>query len=75
LDFIIVWLEVIAWSGRATVSFQDNKDWLKAHGLQNLQLEESIRNLQHQNVWMIMFMAYQNTFASSPHAILLIMFL
>jgi len=39
------------------------------------ELEEGIRNLQHQDVWVVVFMAYQNALAGAAHAILLIVLL
>lgn len=39
------------------------------------QLEKCIRNLQHQDVRMAMFMAHQNPLTGSAHTILLVMFL
>ena len=41
----------------------------------HLQLEESIGDLQHQDMRMIVFMADQNPFASPPHPMLLVVLL
>ena len=40
-----------------------------------LQLEESICDLQHQDVWVVMLMAHQHALARPPHAMLLVVFL
>ena len=37
-----------------------------------LQLEESIRDLQHQDMWVVMLVADQHAFAGPPHAMLLV---
>lgn len=38
----------------------------------SVQLEEGIRNLQHQNVWMIVLVADQDPFARPTHAMLIV---
>lgn len=40
-----------------------------------LQLEESVRDLQHQHVWMVVFVADQHAFAGASHAIFLVVLL
>jgi len=42
---------------------------------ENLQFKEGIGDLKHENVWVVVLMAYQNALASSPHPMVLIMFL
>lgn len=39
-----------------------------------LQFEECIGDLQHQDVWVIVFVADEDTLAGAPHAVDLIMF-
>ena len=39
-----------------------------------VQFEERIRNLQHQDMRVVVFVTYKDTFARSPHAMLLVMF-
>lgn len=41
----------------------------------NIQLEKRVRNLQHQDMWVVMFVADEDTFARSPHAMLLVVLL
>lgn len=42
---------------------------------EHVQLEECVGDLQHQNVWVVVFMADQDPFARSPHAMLFVMLL
>ena len=41
----------------------------------NVQLEKRIGNLQHQHVWVVMFVADQHPLTGAPHAMQVIMFL
>jgi len=68
LDLVVFSLEVVARSGER----QPNCKHQSQKG-SNLQFEESIRYLQHQDVGMVVFMANQDSFASSAHAMLFIM--
>jgi len=68
LNLIVFRLEVVA---RST-NRQPNGKRQRRKGL-ILQFEESIRYLQHQDVRMIVFMAYEYTLACSSHAMLFIM--
>lgn len=38
----------------------------------NIQLEKGVCNLQHEDVWMIVFMADQDSLAGSAHAMFLV---
>ena len=42
---------------------------------EHIQLEECVGNLQHQDVWVVVFMAHQDPFARPAHAMLLVMLL
>ena len=44
-------------------------------GRGNTQLEKCVCNLQHQNMWMIMLVADQDTLASAAHAMFFVVFL
>ena len=39
------------------------------------QLEERVCDLQHQNVWMVVLVAHQDTLASAAHAMFFVVFL
>ena len=61
-------MEVVTWSGEITrVSL--------CRGVKrgDLQLEKRVRNLQHQNVWMVVLVADQDALAGSAHAMLYVM--
>jgi len=68
LDLVIFGLEVVARSGKRQPNGQR-----KVRERSILQFEESIRNLQHQDVGMVVFVAYEYTLARSPHAMLFVM--
>ena len=40
--------------------------------MHHIQLEEGVGNLQHENMWVIMLVADQNSFARPSHAILMV---
>jgi hypothetical protein len=69
-NLVIVMLKIVARS-RLTSAVVREKEMEKRN---RLQLEESIGDLQHQYMRVVMFMAHQNTLASPPHAVLLIVF-
>ncbi len=67
-DLIVFGLEIVARSGKRQPSGKR-----RSRKGSNLQFEESIRYLQHQDVRMVVFMAYEYTLARSPHAMLFVM--
>jgi hypothetical protein len=67
LDLIILGLEVVARSIPALVA-------KLRMCITNVQLEERVCNLQHQNVGMVVFVADQHALARPPHAMLLVVF-
>lgn len=44
-------------------------------GMIHVQLKERIRNLQHEDVWVVVLMADQNAFARPSHTTCLVVFL
>ena len=40
----------------------------------DIQLEKGVRNLQHENVWVVVFMTDQDALAGPAHAMFLVMF-
>ena len=66
-DFVFIGVEVVTWSGDYTcVSLC--RDGMKG----DIQLKKGVRNLQHQNVWMVVLVADQDALAGSAHAMLYI---
>ena len=71
LDFIILGLEVVARSARA----RQSKGRPRKRVSEGSQLEESIGNLQHQDVWVVVFMADKDALARPSHAMLFVVLL
>jgi len=76
LHFVVFGLEIIAWSVthvRQLLLEGNRARYVLGCKLRlHLQLEESIGNLQHEDMWMIMLMADEDTLTRSPHPILLV---
>lgn len=66
-DLIVFALEVVAWSFVSQRDFRDCK-----YELSYVQFEERIRYLQHQDMGMIVFVADEDPFACSSHAMLVV---
>ena len=72
VDFFIFIIEVVAWPVFfVSISLVSYHCKLEVY----VQFKESIRNLQHQDMRVVMFMANQDPFASPSHAIFIIMLL
>ena len=62
-------MEVVTWSGDFT-RVSSCRDGMRG----DIQLEKGVRNLQHQNMWMVVLVADQDTLAGSAHAMLYVVF-
>jgi hypothetical protein len=70
LDFVVLGAEVIAGS----LDEVSNRE-RELGPVRDVQLEKCIRDLQHQDMGVVVLMADQDAFTCSPHAMLLIVFL
>ena len=62
-DFVFISVEIVAWSGDFT-----RVNLCRGRTRDDIQLEKCVRNLQHQNVWVVVLVADQDTLAGSAHA-------